>query len=113
MRLLVMNHPFLPAVNTRIAILADVKTKMLCADLKDEGQLANHHRHQDKIAAGQVEIAERFHVSRQTVQRLVAMATKAKLIRFRLEHPMMRRMDLAKQLTKLFKLRKCAIVQSV
>lgn len=61
----------------------------------------------------QDEIAERLHVSRQTVQRLVAMATKEKLIRFRLEHPMMRCMELAEQLTKAYKLKKCEVVPSV
>ena len=61
----------------------------------------------------QDEIAQRLHVSRQTVQRLVAMATKEKLIRFRLEHPIMRCMELTEQLSKKFNLKKCEVVPSI
>lgn len=61
----------------------------------------------------QDQIAQMLHVSRQTAQRLVAMATKEKLIGFRLQHPIMRCMDLAEQLSKAFNLKKCEVVPSV
>jgi DNA-binding transcriptional regulator LsrR (DeoR family) len=61
----------------------------------------------------QDEIAQRLHVSRQTVQRLVAMAKKEKLIRFRLEHPIMNCMELAEQLIKKFNLKKCEVAPSI
>ena len=61
----------------------------------------------------QDQIAEMLHVSRQTAQRLVAMAAREKLIGFRLQHPIMRCMELAEQLTKEFNLRKCEVVPSV
>jgi DNA-binding transcriptional regulator LsrR (DeoR family) len=41
------------------------------------------------------------------------MATKEKLIRFRLEHPIMRCMELTEQLTKKFNLKKCEVVPSI
>lgn len=61
----------------------------------------------------QDQIAEMLHVSRQTAQRLVSMAKTEKLIGFRLQHPIMRCMELAEQLTKEFQLKKCEVVPSV
>lgn len=60
----------------------------------------------------QDQIARTLGVSRQTVQRLVSLALKEKLIRIRLEHPIMRCMELAEQLTRTFGLRQCDVVPS-
>lgn len=60
----------------------------------------------------QDEVARALGVSRQTAQRLVALATREKLIRFRLEHPIMRCMELAEKLIRTFKLRRCEVVPS-
>jgi DNA-binding transcriptional regulator LsrR (DeoR family) len=61
----------------------------------------------------QDQIAQMLHVSRQTAQRLVSMAKTEKLIGFRLQHPIMRCMELAEQLSKEFNLKKCEVVPSV
>lgn len=60
----------------------------------------------------QDEIARALGVSRQTAQRLVALATREKLIRIRLDHPIMRCMELADRLTRAFGLRHCEVVPS-
>ncbi|MBN7758140.1 sugar-binding transcriptional regulator [Nitratireductor aquimarinus] len=60
----------------------------------------------------QDEIARTMGVSRQTAQRLVAMALREKLIRIRLEHPIMRCMELADRLTRAFGLEACDVVPS-
>ena len=60
----------------------------------------------------QDQIAKMLHVSRQTAQRLVSMAKTEKLIGFRLQHPIMRCMELSEQLSKAFNLKKCEVVPS-
>ena len=60
----------------------------------------------------QDQIAQMLHVSRQTAQRLVSMAKTEKLIGFRLQHPIMRCMELSEQLSKEFNLKKCEVVPS-
>lgn len=60
----------------------------------------------------QDEIARALGVSRQTAQRLVAMAVREKLIRVRLDHPITRCMELAEKLTRTFGLRHCEVVPS-
>lgn len=61
----------------------------------------------------QDQIAQMLHVSRQTAQRLVSMAKTEKLIGFRLQHPIMRCMELAEQLSKAFNLKRCEVVPSI
>lgn len=60
----------------------------------------------------QDEIARKLGVSRQTAQRLVAMAVSERLIKVRLDHPIGRCMDLSGALTDLYGLRICEIVPS-
>lgn len=60
----------------------------------------------------QDEIARKMGVSRQSAQRLVAMAVSEKLIKVRLDHPIARCMDLARSLTDRFDLRSCEVVPS-
>src|ERR1700731_3122654 len=58
----------------------------------------------------QDEIAKRLKVSRATAQRPVSLCLSARLITFRLEHPIAACMDLATQLVDRFKLKTCEIV---
>ena len=60
----------------------------------------------------QDEIARKLGVSRQTAQRLVAMAISERLVKVRLDHPIGRCMDLAGALTEKFDLKLCEIVPS-
>lgn len=60
----------------------------------------------------QDEIARKLGVSRQTAQRLVAMAVAEKLVKVRLDHPIGRCMDLAAALTDRFGLSTCEVVPS-
>lgn len=60
----------------------------------------------------QDEIARKLSVSRQSAQRLVSMAVKEKLIKFRLDHPISHCMDLAAQLTERYDLQICEIAPS-
>lgn len=60
----------------------------------------------------QDEIARKLGVSRQSAQRLVAMAVSEKLIKVRLDHPIARCMDLAGALSDRFGLMSCEIVPS-
>lgn len=60
----------------------------------------------------QDEIARKLGVSRQSAQRLVAMAVSEKLIKVRLDHPIARCMDLAHALTDRYGLNGCEVVPS-
>ncbi len=60
----------------------------------------------------QDEIALKMGVSRQTAQRLVAMALSERLVKVRLDHPIGRCMDLAQALEKRFSLTQAEIVPS-
>lgn len=60
----------------------------------------------------QDEIARKLGVSRQSAQRLVAMAVSERLIKVRLDHPIARCMDLAGALSDRFGLMSCEIVPS-
>ncbi len=60
----------------------------------------------------QDEIARKLGVSRQTAQRLVAMAVSERLVKVRLDHPIGRCMDLAGALTDRFPLSVCEVVPS-
>lgn len=60
----------------------------------------------------QDEIAQKLHVSRQSAQRLVALAVNEGLLRVRLEHPITECMELAQQLTARFDLYDCEVVPS-
>lgn len=60
----------------------------------------------------QDEIARKLGVSRQTAQRLVAMAVGEKLIKVRVDHPIARCMDLSHALIERFGLRSCEVVPS-
>ncbi|MDB6177855.1 sugar-binding transcriptional regulator [Paracoccus sp. Z330] len=60
----------------------------------------------------QDEIARKLGVSRQSAQRLVAMAISERLIKVRLDHPIARCMDLAKALKDQFGLASCEVVPS-
>ncbi|EYD78188.1 Transcriptional regulator of mannitol utilization, DeoR family protein [Rubellimicrobium mesophilum DSM 19309] len=60
----------------------------------------------------QDEIAQKLGVSRQTAQRLVAMAVAEKLVKVRLDHPIGHCMDLAAELTDRFGLRIAEVVPS-
>lgn len=57
----------------------------------------------------QNEIAQKIGVSRQSVQRLVAMAMSEGIIKFRLDHPIARCMDLAQSLKENFALDYCEV----
>ena len=50
----------------------------------------------------QDEIARKLGVSRQSAQRLVSLAVSEKLIKFRLDHPIARCMELSRQLSHRF-----------
>ncbi|MBS8228937.1 sugar-binding transcriptional regulator [Vannielia litorea] len=58
----------------------------------------------------QDEIARKLGVSRQSAQRLVSLAVQEKLVKFRLDHPIARCMDLAAALTERFDLQFCDVV---
>lgn len=60
----------------------------------------------------QDEIARKLGVSRQSAQRLVAMAVAENLIKVRVDHPIARCMDLAQALTVRFGLMSCEVVPS-
>lgn len=60
----------------------------------------------------QDEIARKLGVSRQSAQRLVAMAVSEKLIKVRVDHPIARCMDLAGALTDRYGLMSCEVVPS-
>jgi DNA-binding transcriptional regulator LsrR (DeoR family) len=58
----------------------------------------------------QGEIAKKLNVSRPTAQRLVSLALSARLITFRLEHPIAACMALARELKERFALAHCDVV---
>ena len=60
----------------------------------------------------QDEIARKLGVSRQSAQRLVSLAVSEKLIKFRLDRPIARCMELSRQLSHRFGLQSCEIVPS-
>jgi DNA-binding transcriptional regulator LsrR (DeoR family) len=60
----------------------------------------------------QEEIARKLGVSRQSAQRLVAMAVSERLVKVRIDHPIGRCMDLAKALAEQWELRLCEVVPS-
>jgi DNA-binding transcriptional regulator LsrR (DeoR family) len=60
----------------------------------------------------QDEIATKLNVSRQTAQRLVALAVSKKLIRFRLDHPLNHCIALAEDIRDKFGLLLCEVVPS-
>lgn len=60
----------------------------------------------------QDEIARKLGVSRQSAQRLVAMAVSERLIKVRVDHPIARCMDLAQALTDRFGLMSCEVAPS-
>lgn len=60
----------------------------------------------------QDEIARKLGVSRQSAQRLVAMAVSEKLIKVRMDHPIAHCMDLARALSDRFELKVCEVVPS-
>jgi len=57
----------------------------------------------------QDEIAEKMGVSRQTAQRLVALAMRERLVKFRLDHPIAHCMDLAQALKERYGLTYCEV----
>ena len=60
----------------------------------------------------QDEIARKLGVSRQSAQRLVAMAVSEKLVKVRLDHPIARCMELARRLADRYGLLRCEVVPS-
>jgi DNA-binding transcriptional regulator LsrR (DeoR family) len=60
----------------------------------------------------QEEIAKKLNVSRQSAQRMVALAVSEGLIKVRLEHPIAKCMDLKVKLKKRFGLQFCRVVPS-
>jgi len=60
----------------------------------------------------QDEIARKLGVSRQSAQRLVAMAVTERLVKVRIDHPIGRCMDLARQLSDRFELTVAEVVPS-
>jgi DNA-binding transcriptional regulator LsrR (DeoR family) len=60
----------------------------------------------------QDEVAQKLGVSRQSAQRLVAMAVSERLIKVRLDHPIAHCMELAARLTQAFGLKLCEVVPS-
>ncbi|WP_419909506.1 sugar-binding transcriptional regulator [Hoeflea sp.] len=60
----------------------------------------------------QDEIARKLGVSRQSAQRLVSLAVSEQLIKFRLDHPIARCMELAQMIREQFDLAMCEIVPS-
>jgi len=61
----------------------------------------------------QDEIAKRLNTSRQSAQRLVALAMSEGLVKVRLEHPIARCMELAETIQQRFGLQFCEVVPSV
>lgn len=57
----------------------------------------------------QDEIAEKMGVSRQSAQRLVALATRERLIKFRIDHPIAQCMTLAQRLKEIYGLGFCEV----
>ncbi len=57
----------------------------------------------------QDEIAENMNISRQAAQRLVALAMREGLIKFKLDHPISRCMDLARQLKERYSFDFCEV----
>lgn len=57
----------------------------------------------------QDEIARKLAISRQSAQRLVALAVSQRLVKVRIDHPMAACMELAKALTETFHLRFCEV----
>ncbi len=79
------------------------------------------HRLDDAARAGwlyyvagntQDEIARKMRISRQSAQRLVAIAVSEKLVKVRIDHPIARCMDLAEALKDRFGLRYCEVTPS-
>jgi DNA-binding transcriptional regulator LsrR (DeoR family) len=60
----------------------------------------------------QDEIARKLAISRQSAQRLVALAVSEKLVKVRLDHPVSRCMDLAERLKERFGITSCDVVFS-
>ena len=60
----------------------------------------------------QDEIARKLGVSRQSAQRLVAMAVSERLVKVRLDHPIAQCMELAHRLTERYGLSRCEVVPS-
>jgi DNA-binding transcriptional regulator LsrR (DeoR family) len=60
----------------------------------------------------QDEIAKQLHTSRQSAQRLVALAISEGLIKVRVEHPIRKCMDLASKLQEKFGINHCEVVPS-
>jgi DNA-binding transcriptional regulator LsrR (DeoR family) len=60
----------------------------------------------------QDEIASKFGISRQVVQRMISQAVSEKLIRFSFDHPITRCMELGARLSEKFNLKSCDIVFS-
>ena len=60
----------------------------------------------------QDEIARKLGVSRQTAQRLVAIAVSERLVKVRIDHPIGRCMDLSNALIETYGLRMCDVVPS-
>lgn len=60
----------------------------------------------------QDEIAKKLGVSRQSAQRLVSLAVSERLIKFRLDHPIAKCMDLAARIKDHFGLQFCEVVPS-
>jgi DNA-binding transcriptional regulator LsrR (DeoR family) len=60
----------------------------------------------------QDEIARKLGISRQTAQRLVAMAVAERLVKVRIDHPIGRCMDLSRDLARRFDLRLAEVVPS-
>lgn len=57
----------------------------------------------------QDEIAEKMGISRQSAQRLVALAMRERLIKFRLDHPIARCMELSQRLQDKYQLEYCEV----
>ncbi len=57
----------------------------------------------------QDEIAEKMSISRQSAQRLVSLAMRERLIKFRLDHPLARCMDLSERMKQKFDLEFCEV----
>ena len=60
----------------------------------------------------QERVARYLGVSRQTAQRMVALAVREKLVRIRMEHPILRCMELSHAMTTTFGLKHCEVVPS-
>lgn len=60
----------------------------------------------------QERIARYLGVSRQTAQRMISLALREKLVRIRMEHPILRCMELSHAMTTTFGLKHCEVVPS-